>query len=131
MAVWCLYLTHLLSLISSAAALTLLSAVAADPELSTLTAVMAGMGTSPDKPDPRLEERFNSRLDGRNYTFFAPTNAVSPSFTSFVKHKGSLKIERISISWSTNVLGRRSQKSQHLNSKLLPYLPITSYYYLS
>ncbi|KAE9984441.1 hypothetical protein EG328_008740 [Venturia inaequalis] len=60
----------------SAAALTLLSAVAADPELSTLTAVMAGMGTSPDKPDPRLEERFNSRLDGRNYTFFAPTNAA-------------------------------------------------------
>ncbi|TID23659.1 Coatomer subunit beta' [Venturia nashicola] len=76
MAVWNCYLTHLLSLVSSASALTLLSAVAADPELSTLKSVMAGMGTSSDKPDPQLEERFDSRFDGRNYTFFAPTNAA-------------------------------------------------------
>lgn len=79
MALWRLYFAHLLSLISCTSALTLLSAIAADPELSTLKAVMAGMGTSLDKPDPALEERFNNKLDGRKYTFFAPTNAVSPS----------------------------------------------------
>jgi hypothetical protein len=38
---------------------------------------MAGMGTSPQIPAPQLEEMFNSKLDERNYTFFAPTNAVS------------------------------------------------------
>lgn len=72
-------MTVLLYLTKSASSLTLLSAIAADPELSTLKTVMTGMGTSPDKPDPQLEERFNSILDRRNYTFFAPTNAVSPS----------------------------------------------------
>lgn len=72
-------MTVLVYLTNSAFSLTLLSAIAADPELSTLKAVMAGVGTSPDKPDPQLEERFNSKLDGRNYTFFGPTNAVCPS----------------------------------------------------
>ncbi|QDS69690.1 hypothetical protein FKW77_009701 [Venturia effusa] len=76
MAIWWAYWTVILSLTSSISALTLLSAIAADPELSTLKAVIAGMGTSPGRPDPALEERFNSKLDGRQYTFFAPTNAA-------------------------------------------------------
>jgi hypothetical protein len=75
--------------------LPLLSAIRTDPELSILAAVMAGMGTSPQVPDPQLEERFNSKLDGRNYTFFAPTNAVSLScnILAFYQHfKGVVEL---------------------------------------
>jgi hypothetical protein len=53
----------------------LLSTIATVPELSSFSAVILASGGS--KPNPAFEERFNSILDGRNYTALAPTNDVS------------------------------------------------------
>lgn len=60
----------------------LLSTIATIPELSSFSAVILASGGS--EPNPAFEERFNSVLDGRNYTAFAPTNDVSTrrSYTS-------------------------------------------------
>lgn len=53
----------------------LLSTIATIPELSSFSAVILASGG--DEPNPAFEERFNSVLDGRNYTALAPTNDVS------------------------------------------------------
>lgn len=53
----------------------LLSTIATVPELSSFSAVILASGGS--EPNPAFEERFNSVLDGRNYTALAPTNDVS------------------------------------------------------
>lgn len=53
----------------------LLSSIALIPELSTFSSVVNGSGGS--RLNPALEERFNSALDGRNYTALVPTNDVS------------------------------------------------------
>lgn len=53
----------------------LLSTIATVPELSSFSAVILASGGS--EPNPAFEERFNSALDGRNYTALAPTNEVS------------------------------------------------------
>lgn len=50
----------------------LLSTIATVPELSSFSAVILASGGS--EPNPAFEERFNSVLDGRNYTALAPTN---------------------------------------------------------
>ncbi|KAG8166352.1 hypothetical protein KVR01_002041 [Diaporthe batatas] len=50
----------------------LLSTIATVPELSSFSAVVLASGGS--QPNPAFEERFNSVLDGRNYTALAPTN---------------------------------------------------------
>ncbi|KKY35415.1 hypothetical protein UCDDA912_g04584 [Diaporthe ampelina] len=49
-----------------------LSTIATVPELSSFSAVILASGGS--EPNPAFEERFNSILDGRNYTVLAPTN---------------------------------------------------------
>lgn len=55
----------------------LLSTIATIPELSTFSAVVLASGGN--QPNPAFEERFNSALDGRNYTAVVPTNGVSES----------------------------------------------------
>ncbi|KAJ4390687.1 hypothetical protein N0V93_004285 [Gnomoniopsis smithogilvyi] len=50
----------------------LLSTIATIPALSTFSSVLNVTGGN--KLNPAFEERFNSALDGRNYTAFVPTN---------------------------------------------------------
>lgn len=55
----------------------LLSTIATIPALSTFSSVLNVTGGN--KLNPAFEERFNSALDGRNYTAFVPTNDVRGS----------------------------------------------------
>lgn len=68
----------------------LLSTIATVPELSSFSAVILASGGS--EPNPAFEERFDSVLDGRNYTALAPTNDVSirGSYTSVHGHHTTL-----------------------------------------
>lgn len=67
----------------------LLSTIATVPELSSFSAVILASGGS--EPNPAFEERFNSVLDGRNYTALAPTNDVSSrGLCTIVYHTTSL-----------------------------------------
>lgn len=52
----------------------LLSTIATLPELSVFSSVINGSGGP--QLNPALEERFNSVLDGRNFTALAPTSDV-------------------------------------------------------
>ncbi|CAG8955513.1 hypothetical protein HYFRA_00009465 [Hymenoscyphus fraxineus] len=58
--------------VASAQEQPLLSTIAGIPELSTFSTVVNGSGGN--KLNPALEERFNSKIDGRKYTAFVPTN---------------------------------------------------------
>ncbi|KAK0115523.1 hypothetical protein ONS95_000199 [Cadophora gregata] len=53
---------------------TVLSVLAQQPDLSIWSGFIQKSGG--DNPNPAFEERFNSPLDTRNYTVFAPTNAA-------------------------------------------------------
>lgn len=57
----------------------LLSTIATLPDLSTFSSIVNGSGGP--RLNPALEERFNSVLDGRNYTALAPTGDVRLSAT--------------------------------------------------
>ncbi|CZT44816.1 uncharacterized protein RSE6_05052 [Rhynchosporium secalis] len=50
----------------------LLSVLSRQPDLSTFSSIIRKTGGP--NPNPAFEERFNSALDTRNYTIFAPTN---------------------------------------------------------
>lgn len=52
----------------------LLSAIASIPALSTFSSVLNVTGGN--EPNPALYERFNTALDGRDYTALVPTNDV-------------------------------------------------------
>ncbi|KAG8625780.1 hypothetical protein KVT40_006181 [Elsinoe batatas] len=52
----------------------LLTTIAGIDDLSTFSDAVKDSGGP--KPNPAFEERFNSPLDGRNYTAFVPTNAA-------------------------------------------------------
>lgn len=52
----------------------LLSTIGGIPALSTFSSVLNMTGGN--KPNPALYERFNTALDGRNYTGLIPTNDV-------------------------------------------------------
>lgn len=71
---WTTFTTSLLTLVG-AQDLPLLSTIATIPELRTFSNVVNISGGA--QPNPALEERFNSVLDGRNYTALGPTNDVS------------------------------------------------------
>jgi hypothetical protein len=69
------FLTAALVAVVTAQDRPLLTTIASVPELSSFSAVILASGGS--RPNPAFEERFNSVLDGRNYTALAPTNDVS------------------------------------------------------
>lgn len=53
----------------------LLSTIGTVPDLSAFSTAITASGGP--RPNPAFEERFNSVLDRRNFTAFAPTNDVS------------------------------------------------------
>jgi hypothetical protein len=55
----------------------LLTAISEDLDLSIFYSLFNSTGGVSGIPGPQFEERFNSLLDGRKYTAFAPVNSVS------------------------------------------------------
>jgi hypothetical protein len=54
----------------------LLTAISEDPDLTIFYSLFNSTGGTSGIPGPPFEERFNSLLDGRKYTAFAPVNSV-------------------------------------------------------
>ncbi|KAJ4419418.1 hypothetical protein N0V82_005000 [Gnomoniopsis sp. IMI 355080] len=71
---WLIVVATTFLVLTSAQNQPLLSTIATIPALATFSSVLNVTGGN--KPNPALEERFNSALDRRNYTALVPTNEV-------------------------------------------------------
>ncbi|KNG46210.1 hypothetical protein TW65_97104 [Stemphylium lycopersici] len=59
----------------------LLTAISEDPELSIFYSLFNSTGGSSGIPGPQFEERFDSLMDGRKFTAFAPVNSAFENLT--------------------------------------------------